>query len=144
MSYLRAAVTGLTLVIPIPAAASDTITISDAYARFIPGGMAGAGFMVIENSGADDDRLTSVASDVAKKVELHTHKAGTDGTMQMMHVQEGLAIPAGGSHALQSGGDHVMFMGLTERPTEGESVAVTLSFEKAGEVVVHMPVDNSR
>ncbi|MEZ5778301.1 MAG: copper chaperone PCu(A)C [Paracoccaceae bacterium] len=144
MKLLNSALTGLALLCATPVLAADTITVNDAYARFMPGAMAGAAFMVIENGGVEEDRLIDAASDVAKKVELHTHKAGSDGVMQMLHVPEGFAIPAGGNHTLQRGGDHVMFMGLNERPEAGGVVTVTLTFEKAGEVVVEIPVDNAR
>lgn len=128
----------------LPALAADTITVSEAYARFMPGAMAGAAFMVIENTGAEDDRLVGAASDIAEKVELHTHKHGTDGTMQMVHVPEGFVIPAGTTHTLQRGGDHVMFMGLKEHPADGATVHVTLTFEKAGIVELDVPVDSKR
>lgn len=149
MTYLKSGLAAVALaallpVFALPARAADTITVRETYARFMPGAMAGAAFMVIENHGTEDDRLVDAASDIAQKVELHTHKAGADGVMQMLHVPEGFVIPAGGEHGLQRGGDHVMFMGLNERPAEGTSVPVTLTFEKAGEIVVEIPVDNSR
>lgn len=144
MTFLKSGLAALALGFALPAFAAESITITDPYARFMPGAMAGAAFMVIENHGAEDDRLVDVASDAAQKVELHTHKAGADGMMQMIHVPEGFPIPAGGSHALQRGGDHVMFMGLNERPAEGAIVSVTLTFEKAGAITVEVPVDSSR
>lgn len=128
----------------LPAFAEGTITVTDAYARFMPGAMAGGAFMVIGNSGTEDDRLLGAASEIAAKTELHTHKAATDGTMQMMAVPEGFAIPAGGNHALARGGDHVMLMGLSERPADGTTVHLTLTFEKAGVVELDVPVDSSR
>lgn len=121
------------------------IVIRDAYARSSgPTAMAGAAFMVIENTGAEDDRLVSAASDKAARVELHTHKDMGEGVMRMMQVEEGFAIPAGGMHELMRGGDHVMFMGLTSPMLQGETVTVTLTFEKAGEMVVEIPVDLAR
>lgn len=144
MNPLKTALAAATALWALPALAADTITVTDAYARFMPGAMAGAAFMTIENTGTEDDRLVAVASDVAEKVELHTHKHGTDGTMQMVHVPEGFPIPAGATHALQRGGDHVMFMGPKERPAEGATVHVTLTFEKAGVVELDVPVDNQR
>lgn len=149
MTYLKSGLAAVALatllpVLALPAHAADTITVKDPYARFMPGAQAGAAFMVIENHGTEDDRLVDAASDIAQKVELHTHKAGADGAMQMLHVPEGFVIPAGGEHSLQRGGDHVMFMGLNKRPAEGDSVSVTLTFEKAGEIVVDIPVDTSR
>ncbi len=121
------------------------IVISDPYARSSgPMAKAGAAFMVIENTGGADDRLIAVTSDKAKRVELHTHKEMGDGIMKMMEVEDGFVVPAGGSHALARGGDHVMFMGLTSAMEQGETVTMTLTFEQAGEMVVEIPVDLER
>lgn len=144
MNVLKTVLAATTALWALPALAADTITVTDAYARFMPGAMAGAAFMTIENTGDEDDQLVDAASDIAVKVELHTHKAGTDGTMQMIHVPEGFPIPAHGQHMLQRGGDHVMFMGLKDRPAEGATVHLTLTFEKAGTVEVDVPVDSAR
>jgi copper(I)-binding protein len=133
-----------TLVMALPALAAD-ISVSDAYAR--SSGMmakAGAAFMQISNTGAEDDRLIAATSDIARKVELHTHKIDENGVARMIHVEEGFVIPAGGSHSLARGGDHVMFMGLNEAMEPGKIVHVTLTFEKAGEVELEIPVDLDR
>lgn len=128
----------------IPAFAAD-ITINDPYAR-VSSMMAksGAAFMVIENAAGADDRLVAASSDVAEKVELHTHKEDDMGVMRMLEVEEGFVIPAGGSHALARGGDHVMFLGLTRELDHGDVVDVTLTFEQAGDVTVQIPVDLER
>ncbi|AUC54324.1 copper-binding protein [Sagittula sp. P11] len=121
------------------------IEVVDAYARAAsPTAKAGAAFMVIRNTGSEGDRLIAAASDIAARVELHTHKDMGEGVMKMMHVEEGFAVPAGDMHALARGGDHVMFMGLTRPMAQGDTVTVTLTFEKAGEVVVDIPVDLER
>ena len=121
------------------------ITITDPYAR-AAGKMAkaGAAFMSIENSGDAADRLISASSDIAKRVELHTHKDMGDGVMKMVEVEEGFEIPAGGAHMLKRGGDHVMFMGLNGAMIHGDTVTVTLTFEKAGDMVIEIPVDLER
>lgn len=125
--------------------ALSEIVIKDAYARAAsPAAKAGAAFMVIENTGDTDDRLADARSDIAMKVELHTHKADDAGVMQMLHVPEGFVIPAHGSHALARGGDHVMFMGLKGPMVDGETVPVTLVFDDAGEVTLEIPVDLNR
>lgn len=128
------------------AAFADTqIMIHDSYAR-AAGKMAKAGgaFMQIMNKGDTDDRLIDARSPFAKKVELHTHKDLGDGVMKMVHVEEGFAIPAGATHSLARGGDHVMFMGLTETFEQGKMIPVTLVFEKAGEIEIEIPVDLER
>lgn len=121
----------------------STIMVNDAYAR-ASNKMAGAAFMAVMNSAAEDDRLIAVSSDVAKRTELHTHMETGDGVMKMMHVEEGFVIPAGETHMLQRGGDHVMFMGLTQELKQGDMVNLTLTFENAGEVIVEVPVDLER
>ncbi|MBS0124609.1 copper chaperone PCu(A)C [Thetidibacter halocola] len=131
------------LALAVPAMAD--VTIEDAYARSaMPGAPSGAAFMVIANTGAEDDRLVEARSDIAARVELHTHMDMGGGVMKMTEVEEGFVIPAGGSHALARGGDHVMFMGLKQPLVQGEAVTVTLVFEKAGEMVVEIPVDLER
>ncbi|WP_323766723.1 copper chaperone PCu(A)C [Marinovum sp.] len=124
-------------------ALAEDILIEDAYAR-ASNPRAGAAFMVIHNHGSEDDRLIDVRSDAAARVELHTHQDMGDGVMKMIHVEEGIALPAGGSHALARGGDHVMFMGLTAPFEQGATVAVTLTFERAGEIDLAIPVDLER
>ena len=85
-------------------ALADGIKIEDAYARASSGmAKAGAAFMVIKNTGTEDDRLVAASSDVAKRVELHTHKIDANGVAKMMEIEEGFAIPAGGEHALARG-----------------------------------------
>ncbi len=125
--------------------AGDMIMVNDAYARSSTKmSSSGAAFMMLMNKGTEDDRLIDARSDVAKKVELHTHIENADGVMQMIHVEEGFAIPAGEGHVLQRGGDHVMFMGLTEALEQGDMISLTLTFEKAGDVTIEVPVDLTR
>lgn len=124
---------------------ADGMMVGDAYARTsMKGAKSGAAFMQIMNHTGQDDRLVAASSGIAKKVELHTHKDQGEGVMKMVHVEEGFAIPAGETHMLQRGGDHVMFMGLTQDMVQGETVEVTLTFEKAGDVTVQIPVDLDR
>ncbi|MDJ0629375.1 MAG: copper chaperone PCu(A)C [Rhodobacter sp.] len=144
MSLTRTAFAAFAVSILVTPAVAE-IQIVDAYARASsPMAKAGAAFMEITNTADTDDRLVAASSDIAKRVELHTHKDLGDGVMKMIEVEEGFVIPAGGSHALARGGDHVMFMGLTGPLEQGATVSVTLTFEQAGDVVVEIPVDNDR
>jgi len=132
------------LSLTMPAFAGD-IMVKDAYARTSTAmSKSGAAFMMLVNQGTEDDRLVSASSDVAKRVELHTHKEDANGVMQMLEVEEGFPVPAGGMHALARGGDHVMFMGLNRSLAQGDIVTVTLTFEKAGAMTVEIPVDLER
>ncbi|MCI2400393.1 copper chaperone PCu(A)C [Aliiroseovarius subalbicans] len=129
----------------IPAFAESHIMIQDAYARAAGmNAMAGAAFMQIMNHGDEDDRMIAAKATVSKRVELHTHIENDEGVMRMVEVEEGFPVAAGETHMLQRGGDHVMFMGLTEPFTDGKVISVTLVFEKAGEITVDIPVDLNR
>jgi len=141
--FLKSALTATLLCAALPAFA-EGIKISDAYARVSgPSAKSGAAFMIIENAAAADDRLIAATSEVAAKVELHTHTEDAAGVMQMVHVPEGFVIPAQGQHALARGGDHVMLMGLTQDLKEGDMVPATLIFEQAGRVEVEFMIDPS-
>lgn len=138
-----AAVAALT--VATSAWAGEAIMVKDAYARSsTKNAKVGAAFMMVMNHGAEDDRLVAVKSDVAARVELHTHKENAEGVMQMLHVKEGFSIPAGEMHSLARGGDHVMFMGLKAPFEQGDMIPVTLVFEKAGDVQIEVPVDLER
>lgn len=126
-------------------AVAEGIMVKDAYARAAtPVAKTGAAFMMIMNHSDQDDRLINASAGVAKRVELHTHKEMGEGVMQMMHVPEGFAIAAGEMLMLQRGGKHVMMMGLTETFDQGKVIEITLTFEKAGDMVVEVPVDLKR
>ena len=130
----------------VPALAGDAaFMVGDPYARASsPNAKSGAAFMVLTNLSDTDDRLIGAASDAAQRVEIHTHLEDANGVMRMVEVEDGIAIPAGASHMLQRGGDHIMFMGLTRPFADGEMVTVTLEFEVAGEMTVEIPVDLDR
>ncbi|MBD3662334.1 copper chaperone PCu(A)C [Sulfitobacter aestuariivivens] len=140
--FAAAAVALLSLSAPLLA---DGIMIKDAYVRSsTPSSPTGAAFMVLMNNGDVADRLISATSDVAKRVELHTHMSDDNGVMTMMEIEDGILLEAGGTHTLRRGGDHVMFMGLAAPLVQGEEITVTLTFETAGEIEVTIPVDHAR
>ena len=103
-----------------------------------PGAKVAGGFMTVTNKGASPDRLIAAASPVAERVELHVH-VHEAGMMKMKHVA-GFDIPAGGKFVLKPGGAHLMFFDIKRPIKQGETIPVTLKFEKAGELKVEYPV----
>ncbi|MFB4194064.1 copper chaperone PCu(A)C [Streptomyces carpaticus] len=99
----------------------------------ITGDMAG-GFLVIENTGDADDSLTSVHSDLAETVEMH------ETVDNAMRPVDSLTVPAGGTLSLSRGGSHLMLLGLTHKPVEGEQVELELRFEKSAPITIDVPV----
>lgn len=136
------------LALCVPALAEehpDGIHIHDAYARSMGGvGASGAVFFMVHNHTEADERLVAARADVAQKVELHTHKEGADGVMQMIQIEGGIPLAAGDMHELARGGDHVMLMGLTRELKDGDVFPLTLVFESGTEVAVEVTVDNAR
>jgi periplasmic copper chaperone A len=124
---------------------------------------AGAAYMIIENTGSAADSLRGGRSDVAKAVEVHetyemtpeaapsdgmgggespmasqmpAASAGMGGSMMGMRRIDKLEIPAGGKVELKPGGYHIMLIDLTRELKAGETIEITLTFEKAGEVKI--------
>ena len=129
----------------LPAFACDGLQIEDAFARASSGmAQSGAAFMQINNAGAADCRIIAARSDIAERVELHTHIEDQNGVMRMVEVEEGFAIPAGGAYMLERGGDHLMFLGLTRAMGQGDEVDVTLIFEGGEEMDITIQVDLER
>jgi len=145
LRFARAAVAAALLLVT-PALAHNGVVhlgplnISAPFARAtLPNAPVGGGFFTIENTGTQADRLISAASSVAGATQVHSMAMEGD-VMKMGQLTEGLEIPAGETVVLAPGGAHVMFMGLNQAFVEGETVTVTLTFEKAGSVDLVLPV----
>lgn len=116
------------------------LTIAEPFSRAtLPKAPVAGGFFTVTNTGAEQDRLIGAASAVADRLEVHEMAMDGD-VMRMRQLKDGLAIPAGETVELKPGGYHIMFMGLNQPLVEGETVIVTLIFEKAGEVEVPFSV----
>jgi copper(I)-binding protein len=115
------------------------LNISNPWVRAsAPGQSNGAGYVEIANKSAQPDRLLSVQSPSAKKVELHTVLT-ENGISKMREVKE-IAVPAQDRLKLGPGGFHIMFIQLNAPFMHGVSIPVTLNFEKAGNVNVDFVV----
>lgn len=145
---LAAALAAFTGPMLAPAQAEDHpagFHVHDAYARSMGGvGASGAVFMMLHNNGATDDRLVGATSDVAAKLELHTHKMNAEGVMQMLEIEGGIPLAAGEAHVFERGADHVMLMGLTRELKDGDVFPLTLVFESGAEFTFDVTVDNAR
>lgn len=117
-----------------------SIAVEQPWARATPAGAStGAVYMTLDNKTASADRLTGVSSDIADTLQIH-EMSMVNGVMQMRQLADGLPVPAGGSVVLKPGSYHVMLIGLKKPLTPGETFPLTLTFEKAGNVSVTVPV----
>ena len=122
-------------------APSVQIVVEHPYAfATMPGGVTGAAFMTIKNTGDLDDTLIGVASDVANIVELHENFIDPDDGMMMMRKIKDASIPAGGEAILNAKGKHVMLIKLTAPLTLDSTFPITLIFEKSKNKTIDVKV----
>lgn len=116
------------------------LRIEQPWSRATPkGAPVAGGYLKVTNTGATPDRLVGGSFALANKAEVHEMKM-QDGVMKMAELPNGLEIPAHGTVQLSPGGYHLMFMGLKDQVTEGQRIAGSLTFEKAGTVNVDFQV----
>jgi copper(I)-binding protein len=121
----------------VAALAQTTVSVDKPWSRAQMAGRNGVVYLTL--TGKDGgDRLIAASSPIASRVELH-ETVMDEGVMKMREVKD-LPIPAGGTAALQPGGLHLMLMNLKQPLKEGETVSVTLVFEKAGAVTAQAVV----
>ena len=101
----------------------------------------GAVYFTLHNHSDSDKTLrsVSVSSDVASEAQIHTTVMEED-VMKMRELTDGVIIKAGEMVSFESGGRHIMLMGLTKGLEEGSEVALTLTFSDASELPVLLPV----
>jgi copper(I)-binding protein len=120
-------------------AAPATLAIRDGYVREMPPGQTvSAAFMTLQNDSAKPIAIVAATSDAADKTEIHNHRHTATG-MRMEKVVR-LEIPAKGQQALESGGYHLMLMGLKRPLHAGETVRITLIDEMGRTYGAAVPV----
>ncbi len=124
-------------------ALEEPVSITDSYARVsTPTAKVGAVFFKIFNNTDEDIVLLGAHSEVAAKTEVHTHSMNDEGVMSMIHLEEGVEIPASHCFTFQRGGHHIMLMGLENSLEEGQEISVTLEFEGHEDVVINTHVNS--
>jgi copper(I)-binding protein len=117
-----------------------SIRIEQPWARATPkGATTGAGYMTITNNGSQPDRLTCVSAQGAAKCQIHTMTM-EQGVMRMRPVTDGLEIKPGQTVKLNPTGLHMMFMGLKQPLTQGQTEKVTLKFQNAGTIQIECAI----
>ncbi|RZJ38119.1 MAG: copper chaperone PCu(A)C [Brevundimonas sp.] len=112
----------------------NTVAAADAICRPTPVGRQMTGCYLTLTSAADD-RLMSVATPVAGRVQIHESRI--ESNMMMMHeLKDGLPLPAGQKVELKPGGNHIMLLSVEAPITMGQTVPLTLTFASAAPVEV--------
>jgi copper(I)-binding protein len=104
---------------------SPAFVVQDPWVKAADKGMTAAFGTFVNNSTAD---VTVVKAETeVSPMELH-EMAMKDGEMTMKPKEGGIVIPAGGTHKLEPGGDHLMMMDLAKPVKAGDEVIFTLTF----------------
>ncbi len=110
---------------------SPSIVVSEAWVRQPPPSAAVAGaYLTLRNDGSAPDRLVSVTTPAAGRVEIHEMQMA-DGMMRMRELADGLVLPAGSATALAPGGNHLMLIDPQQPLEPGTTIDATLTFERA-------------
>ncbi|MDQ7909394.1 copper chaperone PCu(A)C [Phytohabitans sp. ZYX-F-186] len=113
-----------------PPAAARPLVVKDMWVKTATSGMSAAYGTLMNTTGADVT-VVKATSTASPTMELH-EVATVDGKMVMRPKEGGFTIPAGGSHELEPGGDHLMMMDVRTPVTAGTEVTITLTFADGG------------
>jgi len=117
-----------------PSAPQDA-SVSDAWVRLspVPDRPAAAYFTV--HGGKDGDRLITVESRKAGRIELH--EGGMKDGMMTMRAIDGVDVPAGGEAKFAPGGNHAMLFDVaTDVKPDGE-IPLTFRFRSGKSIEVN-------
>jgi copper(I)-binding protein len=98
------------------------------------GGGNGAVYVTVTNRGAEADALVSATTDAATTVELH--ETVQEGGVMKMRPRPKFEVAGGGRLEMKPGGHHIMLLGLKRDLEPGDTVSVTVTFEKAGRMTI--------
>ena len=117
---------------PLAGMAADAgLTIEHAWARPAPAGRMGVIYLTVKDTGAPD-QLVGVRTPVSDDAQLH--ESTMNGSVMQMRPVEATPVAPGQPLVLAPGGYHIMLMNLKQPLKEGDTVPVTLLFQRAGAV----------
>ena len=120
-------------------AGQNSIMGEHAWARATPRmAVTGGGYLTGTNRGPGEDRLLNATHPVAEKIQFHSMTI--DNGVAKMTQLSAIELPPGVPVVFKTGGIHMMLLGLKHQLKEGETVPLTLTFEKAGPVDVEARV----
>lgn len=135
--------------VPVPADAVVTgdIAVYGAYLREPASPDTAAAYLTMVNVGDQDDRLIEVASGASRSASIHDVPTGaeptpnpTGGASVGMDETGDVTLSPGKKITLSPGNGHIMLEGLTGTLAAGQQVSLLLTFDRAGQVLLQVPV----
>ena len=108
---------------------TDSVVVTDAWARPALKGGTGGAYMIIENRGHRPIRIVSATSPVAMSTELH--ESTIHNGVAHMQMLPGLLIAPGRSVSLKPGAMHYMLLRLRNGLEKGDTTQLTLMLQDA-------------
>jgi copper(I)-binding protein len=118
-------------------AGDRSISVSNVWARATPPDSTVAA-VYAEIVARETDELLGATAPVAERVEIHTI-SHADGMMQMRPV-DSVPLPSGQRVVFESGGLHLMLLGLKAPLHPGERFPLTLTFKSAPPTTVEAEI----
>ena len=115
------------------------IVVEQAWARATtPSAKTGGAYLTVRNTGAQPDRIVSMAAPVAG--HAMAHETLQEGDISRMGEAGPLDVPPVGALEMKPGGMHIMLMDLKGGLKLGQEFPLTVTFERAGRVEVPVRV----
>ncbi len=126
------------LAAPGAQAASQDLTISQPWIRFLTPAIPAAGYFTLKNAGAQAVELTGAESPACGTLMLH-ESVVESGTAHMRMVKS-IVVPAHGSVSFRPGGYHLMCMKPSAKMAPGGHIPVSLRFQDGTTLLATFPV----
>lgn len=134
------------VVIPVAVAQETAIRLEKPWVRRAPvmpdarpgAESTAAGYVTLHNRGPARDALVAATADAAERVELHETR-NMSGMMMMERVDK-VELAPGSRVELRPGSYHLMLIGLKRALTPGQTVTLTLEFERSGRMTTRAEV----
>jgi copper(I)-binding protein len=123
---------------PVNGTTVGELTVYDAYIRQPASPDVAAAYLTVRNEGDTTDRLSSAYCGAAGTTSVHADSAAMQPGDEAKSTP--LQVPAGATVSLTPAKGHIMLDKLTGPLKAGDTVSLLLRFDKAGQVLLDVPV----
>lgn len=123
---------------PVNGTTVGDLTVYDAYIRQPASPDVAAAYLTVRNDGKAADRLSSAYCGAAGRTSVHADSAAMQPGEEAASTP--LPVPANATVSLTPAKGHIMLENLTGTLRAGDTVSLLLRFDKAGQVLLDVPV----
>ena len=123
---------------PVNGTTVGDLTVYDAYIRQPASPDVAAAYLTVRNDGKAADRLSSAYCGAAGRTSVHADSAAMQAREEAASTP--LPVPANATVSLTPAKGHIMLENLTGTLRAGDTVSLLLRFDKAGQVLLDVPV----